>query len=260
MLLTINAIQGGYKARPILHDVQFSLAPGQVVGLIGPNGSGKTTLIRAVSGVLPDIDGDFHLGKLDLQRIPSRQRARHLAVVPQSAMLPPVFTVWELVSLGRTPHLNWLGQMGDHDHERIEWALEATQLSQFRDHPVGQLSGGEQQRVLLARALAQEAPVLLLDEPTAHLDIQHQATFLDLVRRMAIEQQLSVLIAIHDLNLAARYADELVLLAEGRVLATGSPKKVLTAENLQAAYQAPIQVQEHPKDGQPWLMVVPGAR
>ena len=259
-LLQVHAREAGYAGKTVLQDVRMELPAGRVLGLIGPNGSGKTSLIRAISGVLPEVRGEIRLGQEDLLALPARERARHLAVVPQAAILPPAFSVWELVALGRTPHLNWLGQLGEHDIERIAWALEATQLSDLQNQRLGELSGGEQQRVLLARALAQECPVLLLDEPTAHLDLQHQASFLELVRRMAAEEQLAVLIALHDLNLAARYADKLVLLVEGRVQAAGTPKQVLTAKHLRAAYRVPVSVETHPKDGRPLLLIRPPDR
>jgi iron complex transport system ATP-binding protein len=256
-MLSVHTQEGGYAGKTVLHEVRLELPPGRVLGLIGPNGSGKTSLIRAISGLLPRLRGEVHLGELNLLDLPARQRARHLAVVPQVAILPPAMTVRELVALGRTPHLNWLGQLGEHDEARIDWALAATQLTSLQHQRLGELSGGEGQRALLARALVQDCSVLLLDEPTTHLDLQHQASFLGLVRGMAAEQQLAVLIALHDLNLAARYADELALLVEGRVQAAGKPKQVLTAKHLQAAYHTPVSVNTHPEDGKPWLLIHP---
>lgn len=248
-MLIVKDLVGGYSGDTVLHDLRLELQSGEVLALIGPNGSGKTSLLRAISGLLPRQRGEVRFHSTSLLSLSPRQRARQLAVVPQAAHLPPAFTVWETVSLGRTPHLNWLGQLGPKDEERIHWALEVTELTPLREHRVGELSGGEQQRVLLGRALAQDCPILLLDEPTAHLDLHHQVAFLTLIRRMAAENRLGVLIALHDLNLAALYADRLILLVNGRALASGSPSEVLTESHLQNAYQVPVRVQQDAATG-----------
>lgn len=256
-MLSIQIRQAKYGDQPVLHEIDLSLVRGELLGLIGPNGSGKTSLLRCITGPLPAWQGEIQLAGNDVQRMSARERARHFAVVPQSAHLPPAFTVWESVSLGRTPHLNWLGQLGEKDRQRIDWALDATQLVDLKARRVGKLSGGEQQRVLLARALAQEAPVLLLDEPTAHLDLHHQVAFLGLVKRLAEEENLAVLIALHDLNLASIYADRLMLLVAGRTLASGTPREVLNTENLLAAYQTPLSVGSHAANGRPFIFIDP---
>lgn len=256
MLSTIS-LDFAYGSKHVLHKVNLSLARGELLGVIGPNGSGKTTLIRCLSGVLkPSIDSITLAGK-SLEDFPDQERARLIAVVPQSAQLPPAFTVFESVSLGRTPHLSWLGRLGPRDLEIVQRAMQSCEIEHLSDQRISELSGGEQQRVLLARALAQDCPVLLLDEPTAHLDLHHQVTLLGLVRRMAHEHNLAVLIAIHDLNLASLYADRLVLLIDGHVEAIGSPSEVLTTETLQSAYQVPLQVHTNPQHGTPWVVLLP---
>lgn len=256
-MLSVRSLEVAYGKRPILHNLNLDLSPGEVLGLIGPNGSGKTSLVRAISGVLPPRIGHIHWKTIALETLSPRQRAQLFAVVPQSPTLPPAFTVWEYVSLGRTPHLNWLGHMGRNDHKQIEWAIEATDLVELRERRVGTLSGGERQRVLLARALAQDCPILLLDEPTAHLDLHHQVAVHRIVRRLAAERRLAVLVAMHDLNLAALYADRLALLVEGRLVAEGSPHKVLTAEYLQSAYKIPLSVHTRPDQNTPWVLINP---
>ena len=158
------------------------------------------------------------------------RRARYLAVVPQAASLPPAFTAWETVLLGRTPYLNFLGQISDKDEEIARQALQKVDAFDLAERRVGELSGGEQQRVLLARALAQSTPILLLDEPTVHLDLQHQVSLMEIVRSLAHTDNLAVLVALHDLNLAARYADRVALLVAGEVKAAGTPRQVLTPE------------------------------
>jgi iron complex transport system ATP-binding protein len=174
------------------------------------------------------------------------ERARFMALVPQNPLLPPAFTAWETVLLGRTPYLNFLGQISPSDEEIARDALEKVDALDLAERRMGELSGGEQQRVLLARALAQTTPVLLLDEPTTHLDLPHQMRLLDLVHKLSRECRLTVVIALHDLNLAARYAGRIALLVEGQIKALGTAKQVLRAEILAEAYRWPVQVVEHP--------------
>jgi len=253
-MLGIQSLTVGYGARTVLKDISLSVAKGEVMALIGPNGSGKTTLIRAVSGVL-----DLHLGQVlvdgkDVKHLSPAQRAARMAVVPQARNLPESFTVYQTVLLGRTPYLSWLGHPGEKDFARLEWALERTDTKMLADRLIGELSGGEQQRVLLARALAQDTPILLLDEPTAHLDINHQARLLNLVQELAREQSLAILMALHDLNLVALYADRVALLVNGSVAALGNPKEVLTPDTLALAYGIHLKVILHPDYGTPLVL------
>jgi iron complex transport system ATP-binding protein len=186
------------------------------------------------------------------------QRARFMAVVPQARQLPGAFSVYQTVALGRTPYLGWLGKTGKSDDLAVQKALEQTQLSQLAERMVGSLSGGEQQRVLLARALAQSTPILLMDEPTTHLDLEHQTVLLNLVRSLAAEQNLAVLAALHDLNLASLYADRVALIAAGKIQAVGTPQQVLTSEQLSRVYHVTVQVMPHPQYGSP--LVLPDGR
>ncbi|MCW5875252.1 MAG: heme ABC transporter ATP-binding protein [Anaerolineales bacterium] len=254
-MLQARDLSVAYGDKTVLHQVGLRLRPGEILGLIGPNGSGKTSLIRALSGVLRPSSGRVLVGKVDLASLPEAQRARQIAVVPQSAELPSSFTVLQCVALGRTPHLNWLGRPGPADEAKVQAALRAAEIEALADRRTGELSGGEKQRVLLARALAQDCPFLLLDEPTAHLDLHHQVGSLELLRRMVAERKLAVLVAMHDLNLASIYADRLMLLVEGRIRAEGAPAAVLTRETLQTAYQVPLQVRANPKHGSPWVVL-----
>lgn len=253
-MLEISELSVAYGGRLFLKEISFEIQPGEVVALIGPNGAGKTTLLRAVSGVLPAHSGRVRVGGKDFSRLPAAGRARYLAVVPQARNLPGDFTVWQTVLLGRTPYLGWLGQASPVDQARTRWALERTRTLDLSHRRIGELSGGEQQRVLLARALAQETPILLLDEPTTHLDLQHQSILLNLVQELAHEQGLAVLMALHDLNLTALYADRVALLIDGRLNALGTPVQVLTIENLSRAYQVPVQIVPHPVYGTPLIL------
>jgi len=244
-MLKIENLSVNYGARRILHDISLNVQSGEVLALIGPNGAGKTTLVRAVSGVIP-YTGRVRTNGDDFASLSPLQRARHVATVPQAVSLPPAFTVWETVLLGRTPYLNFLGQPSQKDEEIARQSLGRVSALPFADRRVGELSGGEQQRVLFARALCQSTPILLLDEPTAHLDLQYQVNLLELVHELAHKDNLAVLIALHDLNLAAHYADRIALMVAGNIKAMGKPKEVLQPELIAEAYCLPVQVVKHP--------------
>jgi iron complex transport system ATP-binding protein len=254
----LNDLQVAYGARTVLHGLSLSVSPGEIVAVIGPNGAGKTTLINSVSGLLPLQRGCVRAGGADLSSLPAPQRARHLAVVPQARKLHPGFTVRHTVALGRTPYMGWLGRPGPEDQARVEWSLAETGLAALSQRRLQELSGGEQQLVLLARALAQETPILLMDEPTAHLDLQHQSQLLNLVQKLARRHRLAVLMALHDLNLVALYAHRVALLVAGRLQALDTPDRVLTPEQLSAAFNTPVSVIPHPEYGTP--LVLPDGR
>jgi iron complex transport system ATP-binding protein len=244
-MLKIQSLSVSYSSRRILHDVSLNVQSGEVLALIGPNGAGKSTLVRAVSGVIP-YTGHVRTNGDDFSSLSALQRARYVATGPQAVSLPPAFTVWETVLLGRTPYLNFLGQPSQKDGEIARQALGRVSALPLADRRVGELSGGEQQRVLLARALCQSTPILLLDEPTAHLDLQYQVNLLELVHELANKDDLAVLIALHDLNLAAHYADRIALMVAGNIKAIGKPKEVLQPELIAEAYCLPVQVVKHP--------------
>lgn len=253
-MLQVKSLNVAYGDRLIIKDVSFEVPSGKILGVIGPNGAGKTTLIRALSGVLPQVSGEVRVDGVDLKVLNTAERARRVAVVPQARNLPPAFTGWELVLLGRTPHLNWLGNVSRIDEEHVRQALERAQATELADRRVGELSGGEQQRLLLARALAQEAPLLLLDEPTTHLDLQYQIHLLDQVRGLARRQNLAVVVALHDLNLVARYADQVALLVKGELVGLGEPSAVLRPDLLAQVYNLPLQVIRDTASGQPVIL------
>jgi ABC-type cobalamin/Fe3+-siderophores transport system ATPase subunit len=257
-MLKIENLSVSYGPRKVLKGISLEVNSGEVVACIGPNGAGKSTLVRAVSGIIPAQSGTVRTNGDDLLALPTMERARHMAVVPQVASLPPAFSVWEIVLMGRTPYLNFLGQVSTKDEEIARAALEKVDALDLMERRVGELSGGEQQRVLLARALAQTTPILLLDEPTVHLDLEHQVNLMETVRTLAHEENLAVLTALHDLNLAARYADRVALLVEGEIKAVGTPRQVLTAELISAAYHLPVQVVAHPFADAP--LILPDSR
>jgi len=261
--LTIEQVSHRYNGEGsslVLDRVSLQLTPGRVTALVGPNGSGKTTLIRIASGVLDPTQGQVNVSPYPtaLNRMTPEARAGLVAVVPQAAYLPPDFTVEETLRLGRMAARGWLAAEQASDRQAAERALEEVGLVKLRNRPLGKLSGGEQQRSLIGRALAQGAPILLLDEPTAHLDLRHQLDVLRLVRSLAASGSYAILLALHDLNLVSRFADEVILLVEGHIVAMGTPREVLRGDILSAAYGVPVQVLEHPIHGTP-LVVPDGA-
>jgi len=252
--LKIEGLTVFYGKRCALQDITLEIPRGQVMALIGPNGAGKSTLIRAASGILPLQSGKIRTNGDEFTALPPMQRARYLAVVPQAVALPPAFTAWETVLMGRTPYLNFLGQTSAADEDIVRRALQRVDAFDFAERRVGELSGGEQQRILLARALAQATPILLLDEPTAHLDMQYQVALMQTICQLAHEDNLAVMIAMHDLNLAARYADSIALLVQGRLESVGSPAYVLTTERISQAYHLPVHVVPHPFQQVPLIL------
>jgi iron complex transport system ATP-binding protein len=253
-MLEIQSLSVSYRERLALRDVSIAVQPGEVLALIGPNGAGKSTLIRAASGILSPRTGKIYLQKREISTFSPSERARLLAVVPQTHAMPPTFSVYQTVLLGRTPYLGWLGNAGRSDHAIVAQALEQVGIAEMSERMIGELSGGEQQKVLLARALAQSTPILLLDEPTNHLDLRHQASFLGLVRKMAVEKGLAVMVALHDLNLASLFADRVALLAQGTLHALGTPEQVFTAEILSPVYGMGLRVITHPEFGTPLIL------
>lgn len=253
-MLKINGLTVAYGQRIVLHNVSLEVRSGEVLALIGPNGAGKSTLVRAVSGVIPIQGGQVRTNGDDFAALSPMQRARYLAVVPQAVSLPAAYTVWETVLLGRTPYLGFLGQPSQKDEELARGALARVSALPLAERRVGELSGGEQQRVLLARALCQSTPILLLDEPTAHLDLQYQVSLLEIVSDLAHRDKLAVLIALHDLNLAARYADRMALMVGGQISAEGKPGQVLLPDVIEAAYSLPVRVVKHPFMDVPWVL------
>ncbi|MGP0052493.1 MAG: ABC transporter ATP-binding protein [Solirubrobacteraceae bacterium] len=221
--------------------VSLTVEPGEWVALIGPNGSGKTSLLRALAGLVP-ATGTIRLQGRGEPLTRRRDLAKVVALVPQLPETPPALTVAEYVLLGRTPHIGYLGSEGHADRLAAAEAIDRLALTAFIHRPLGSLSGGERQRVVLARALAQAAPILLLDEPTSALDLGRQQDALELLDRLRRQHGLSVISALHDLSLAGQYADRLILLDRGRVLAVGRPDEVLTEATISACYHADIRI------------------
>jgi iron complex transport system ATP-binding protein len=245
----------GYHHRPVLAGVTFRIMPGEIVGLIGPNGSGKSTIIRALTRIINPSAGRILIDDTNIENIERQQLARLLGVVPQLPLLPSAFTGFEIVLMGRNPHLGLFARESEKDMEIAWQAMRMTGTEELANRNVGELSGGQIQSLLIARTLAQETKAILLDEPTANLDIGRQIEVLALMKRLCREKKLAVLAALHDLNLASQYCNRLVLIAEGRLYRQGTPSEVVTSENIEKVYGANHCVYSHPVNGLPVVLV-----
>ena len=249
-LASLSVVLGGST---IVDRVNAAVEPGEWVTVIGPNGAGKSTLLKAVAGLVP-ATGTIEIGGVPARSLTRRERSRLVALLPQSPLLPPEMTVADYVLLGRTPHLGYLAREGRADRAAADGALARLDLAALAERRLETLSGGERQRALLARALAQEAPLLLLDEPTASLDVGRGQQALELVDSLRREDGLTVVAAMHDLTLAGQYADRLLFLDAGRIVAEGTPAEVLVPELIAAHYGAVVRVVDEPGVG---VVVVP---
>jgi iron complex transport system ATP-binding protein len=251
--LAVDRVSVSFDSFRAVDDVSVEVPTGSWLGLIGPNGAGKTTLLRAVLGLV-EHEGDIRLDGRDHRSLGRHDLSRQVALVPQAPEIPRGMTVAEYALLGRTPYISYLGTESDHDLDVVAGVLERLELATMAGRDLHTLSGGELQRVVLSRALAQEAPVLLLDEPTSALDVGHQQQVLELVEELRTDRGLTVVAAMHDLTLAGQYADHLLLLADGRHIAWGPPDEVLTEELIDTHYGASVRVLRDPDGG---VVVVP---
>jgi iron complex transport system ATP-binding protein len=255
--LVVDGVTAAYGRRPVLHQLSLTARPGRITGLIGPNGSGKTTVVRVASRGLRPLEGSVRVEGRDPYTIRARQAARLVAVVPQEIQPAFEYTVLEMVLMGRSPYRSAWGGEGPEDWPRTRRALAAAEVQHLADRFLGELSGGERQRVILAQALAQDSPVLLLDEPTTHLDVRHVVELLSLVRELARSEEKAVLAVFHDLNLASVYCDVLYAMAGGRVVASGPPGSVLTRDLVAEVFGIEAEVAPSGATGRPAVIVAP---
>ena len=246
-----------YGKVPILEEVSFSVAKGDFFIVIGPNGSGKTTLMKLISGLLKHQKGHLKILNRPIRRYARKELARTIAFVPQTISIDFPFTVMEVVLMGRSPHLGMLGLEKEEDLKAAEQALVFTGVDHLANRKVDQLSGGEQQRVFIARAICQEPQIMLLDEPTASLDLAHQSRVMDLMEKLKKEKGVTIVMVSHDVNLAAMYGDRLVLLKQGQIISSGLPADVLTYRMLEEAYGCTLLVDESPIGKFPRITLVP---
>jgi iron complex transport system ATP-binding protein len=256
--LTIDSINCGYGSIEILDNISFEVKSGEFLGILGPNGSGKTTLLKSISRVLKPRKGTILIDTQNIYDMKSLELAKQMAVVPQSSPISFDFTALEVVLMGRNPHMKRFQMEGKSDLEIAKNAMEVTRTWDFADRPITELSGGEIQRVIIARALTQEPKVLLLDEPTTHLDISNQLEIMDMIKRLSITKKLLIVAVFHDFNLAARYCDSIILLKDGKIVAVGKSEETLTSENLKQVFSVDTIVKKHPITGQ--LHVIPISR
>jgi iron complex transport system ATP-binding protein len=247
-------IWAGYGTNTVLKGVGLSLRRGEFVGLLGPNGSGKSTLLRVLSGVLKPTRGEVWLEGQPLSRLRAKEVARRLAFVPQREEVAFGFSAWEVVLLGRAPYIGWWGKERAEDVQAARRAMERTDCVPLSERAFGSLSGGERQRVVLARGLAQETSLLLLDEPLTHLDVAHQVGTLSLLRQLNREEGLTVLAALHDINLASEFCDRLLVLRQGQLVAEGTPSEVITPSLLARVFGLDAWVRVNPATGRPHVL------
>jgi len=256
--LRTAALSVSYDAGPVVDGVDLALPAGEITAIIGPNGCGKSTLLRTLARLLAPETGVVLLDGSDVHRRPTRDVARELGLLPQGAPCPDGLTVEDLVARGRYPHRGRWRPWSAQDQEQVDAAIEQTAMTDLRDRPVDQLSGGQRQRAWIAMALAQDTPTMLLDEPTTYLDLAHQIEVLDLLARLNRERGRTIVLVLHDLNEAARYADRIVAMRDGRIAADGPPADVLTQSTVKQVFGLHCQILEDPETGAP--LVVPSTR
>ena len=255
-LLTVNDLSGGYTGNLVVKEVGFSVNSGDFLGVIGPNGSGKSTLLKLMSKILTPKSGSIVLDGRSIAEISLKSFCQKVSFVPQDTMINFSFTVEEIVLMGRIPHLGRMQMETKKDYAAVEQALTLTDTISIKNRPIDELSAGERQRVVVARALAQEPTLLFLDEPTSHLDIGHQVQLLDLLKKLNHKNRLAIVMVVHELNLAAEYCDRLILLNEGRIFKQGPVAEVLTYQNIETVYKTTVVVKNNPISSKPYVILV----
>ncbi|MGH3483985.1 MAG: ABC transporter ATP-binding protein [Nocardioidaceae bacterium] len=257
--LRAESVTVGYGAEPVLRDLSFDVPTGRITSIVGPNGCGKSTLLRTLARLLPPSDGRVSLDGEPIGRLSTRDVARRLALLPQSPTAPEGLLVSDLVLRGRHPHQRWFRQWSPKDETIIAEAMAWTDIAELKDRPLDELSGGQRQRAWLAMTLAQDTELLLLDEPTTFLDLAHQVEVLDLVVRLNRERDRTVVMVLHDLNLAARYSDTIVVMHEGAIVGEGEPAVIITQDLLSSVFGLEAEVLSDPRTGLPIVVPVASA-
>lgn len=255
-MIEVNSISFRYHEEWVLQGISFRVERGEFVGVIGPNGSGKTTLLKILYRLLVPQKGEILFELISMKKMDRKDIAKRIAVVAQETQLLFPFSVLETVLMGRSPYLGHLMFESEKDLEIARKAMEWTRILPFSERPMDELSGGERKRVFIARALAQEPEVILLDEPTANLDIHHQTDFLDLILALNRERGLTIVMASHDINTASEFCDRLILLQGGRIYQMGTPKEVVTKENIESVYGCEVWIDQNPVSGMPRISLL----
>ena len=254
--LHVKDVSVGYGERTVLDTLNVDIKRGAVTSIVGPNGCGKSTLLRTMSRLLNPTKGEIVLDGKSIHDIPTRKLATQLGLLPQTPIAPDGIVVADLVGRGRTPHQGILGRWSQQDYDIVAEALETTGISDLAERSIDELSGGQRQRVWIAMALAQRTETLLLDEPTTYLDVKHQLDVLDLLTELNRDRGTTIVMVLHDLNLAARYSDELVAVSGGKVFAHGHPREVITKENVKSVFGIDSVIITDPVSDQPAVMPI----
>lgn len=258
MSIVLSGVSAGYGRNPaVISDIDLTIRDGEITVFIGPNGCGKSTLLKTMGRLLKPRQGHIEVDGLDVLNSTPKTVARQLAYLPQDPLVPTAITVEQMVGYGRAPHQSLLGFRSARDVELINRAIATVGIEHLRDRPVSELSGGQRQSAFFAMVLAQDTPYAILDEPTNHLDITHQIEVLELIKRLNSEHRKTTLVVLHDLNLAARYADRLVLFKDGAIFADGTPEAVLTTENIAAVFAVDSRILSEPLGGKPLCVPYP---
>lgn len=247
-----------YGGAPIINDLYLTLASGKITTLVGPNGCGKSTLLRGLARLLKPTQGAVYLNGSEIFKVSTKEVAKLLGILPQSPIAPEGLTVRDLVAQGRYPYQNWLQQWSKEDEKMVAWALEIAGMTELADRPLDNLSGGQRQRAWIAMALAQNTDILLLDEPTTFLDLAHQLEILDLLSELNATQSRTIVMVLHDLNQAARYADELVVVEKGNIYAQGTPTEVMTETMVETVFGVKSRIVSDPVVGTPMCVPLGG--
>lgn len=255
-MLSFSHVAAGYGDKRVLQDVSFQIQKGEYVALIGSNGTGKSTLIKCISGLIPLDDGEIEICGQSLHHLKARERARMVAVVPQSYYVDYDFSVEDIVMMGRNPYIDFRHRESKEDREIAERAMRRTNTLQFRDRPYNELSGGERQRVILARAITQQPKIILLDEPTSALDLHHQIEVMELIRELNEKEDITVMAVLHDINLASRFCSRIVILKDGMVKSDGAPKEIINQEEMETLYNMKLLIKNNPLLAKPEIIPI----
>lgn len=256
--LKVNNLAFGYGSKEVLNNINMNIKPGTFISVIGPNGSGKSTLLKIISTYLKPQKGVILLDSKEIDKLPRKEVSKKISVVPQNISLEFDFKVKDIVMMGRHPYIRKLKGETSEDVKIVEKAMLYTNILTLSDRMFNELSGGEKQRVILARALAQEPKILLLDEPVSHLDLQHQIEILDLIKNMSIKESLTIIAVLHDLNMASSYSDYIMMLKEGSIIYEGMPETVLNQENIGEVFNINVHINGNPLTGKPYIYTVSG--
>ena len=254
MSLSTHKLSVGYQGKAILEDVSITIPDGKIVALLGPNGCGKSTLLKAMARILSPLSGQVNWRGQDLHKMPSRELATQLALLPQTQPIPEAVLVKDLVAYGRSPYTGFWGRLKQEDHQIVEQVMTEVGISELAEKWVSELSGGQRQRVWLAMVLAQNTPYLLLDEPTTYMDLNHQVELMQLLRTRN-KAGTSIIVVLHDINQAARYCDYLIVMQSGHILTQGTPETVLTKELLRTAFSVNAQIHKDPVAQTPMCII-----